>query len=736
MTDDGIIAPDPAWRLGEAAVAAIAAGRHADPFAVLGPHAIAGGVVVRAFVAAAEAVDLVDLAGKVIASMDRRHEDGVFEVALKKDPGAYRLSARNAGGAWTLEDPYRFAPVLGSLDDHLLAEGTHSRLWDKLGAHVIEHQGAKGTHFAVWAPNARRVSVVGAFNDWDGRRHPMRKRVDTGVWEIFLPGIGEGALYKYEIIGPTGAFLPLKSDPLAFSAEMRPGTASKVASPKPFEWTDAAYRASAPADWRRAPVSIYEVHLGSWRRGERGRFMTYDELADTLVPYIAGLGFTHIELLPITEHPLDASWGYQPTGLFAPTSRFGDPDAFARLVDRAHAAGLGVILDWVPAHFPTDAHGLYRFDGTPLYEHPDNRRGFHPDWNTAIYDFGRREIANFLVANAKFWMERFHIDGLRVDAVASMLYLDYSRKEGEWLPNDEGGRENKEAIDFLRRMNREVYGAFNGALTIAEESTAWPGVSQPVHAGGLGFGFKWNMGFMHDTLAYLAKEGVHRAWHHDLITFGMIYAFSENFVLALSHDEVVHGKASLVNKMAGLEGEKFATLRAYYGLMWGYPGKKLLFMGQEFAQRREWNENVGLDWELLDTVPHRGMADLVRDLNRLYRQKPALHARDCEGDGFEWLIVDDKLNSVFAFARHAPDANPVAVIVNMTPVQREHYVLPLPRPGRWVEVLNTDAAIYGGANRGNMGQVLAYDAEHAGKPAHAHLLLPPLAAIFLEWSPS
>ncbi len=725
-----------AWRLDDGAVAALAAGRHADPFAVLGPHAVSDGVVVRAFIAGATTLTLLAAGAKAGVAMTLRDPDGVFEVFLTRDPGAYTLAAGNAGGSWTVEDPYRLAPVLGSVDDYLHAEGTHGRLWERLGAHPMVHQGVTGTHFAVWAPNARRVSVVGDFNDWDGRRHPMRKRVDTGVWEIFLPGIGAGALYKYEIIAANGALLPLKSDPMAFAGEMRPGTASRVVATDAHAWTDDAWRTSQPADWRRAPVSIYEVHLGSWRRGERGRFLSYDELADTLVPYAAGLGFTHLELLPVSEHPLDASWGYQPVGLFAPTSRFGDPAGFARFVDKAHAAGLGVILDWVPAHFPTDAHGLYRFDGTALYEHPDQRRGFHPDWNTAIYDFGRREVANFLVANALFWLERFHIDGLRVDAVASMLYLDYSRKAGEWVPNDEGGRENKEAIAFLQRLNREVYASHPATLTIAEESTAWPGVSRPVHDGGLGFGFKWNMGFMHDTLAYMSKEGIHRRWHHDLITFGLLYAFSENFVLPLSHDEVVHGKASIVNKMAGLEGEKFATLRSYYALMWGYPGKKLLFMGQEFAQRREWNENVSLDWDLLDTGPHRGVADLVRDLNRLYRGKLALHARDCEGEGFEWLIVDDKDSSVFAFARHAPGANPIAVVVNLTPIAREHYMLPLPRPGRWIEILNTDSALYGGGDRGNLGLVLAYDAPHAGKPAHAHVLLPPLGALFLEWAPA
>jgi len=446
------------------------------------------------------------------------------------------------------------------------------------------------------------------------------------------------------------------------------------------------------------------------------------------------MGYTHIELLPVTEHPLDASWGYQPTGMFAPTSRFGSPEGFARFVDRAHAAGIGVILDWVPAHFPTDSHGLAWFDGSALYEHPDPRRGFHPDWNTAIYDFGRREVANFLIANALFWLERYHIDGLRVDAVASMLYLDYSRRDGEWLPNVHGGRENLDAIAFLQRMNKEVYAAHPGVMTIAEESTAWPGVSKPVHDGGLGFGFKWNMGFMHDTLSYMQREPVYRQYHHDDLTFGLIYAFAENFVLPLSHDEVVHGKNSIVNKMSGMEGDKFATLRAYYALMWAYPGKKLLFMGQDFGQRREWNENVGLDWDLMQYGPHKGLSDLVRDLNHLYRGRAALHQRDCEGDGFEWMVVDDNANSVFAWARYATDAMPIVVVANLTPVARDDYLLPLPLAGQWWEILNTDSERYFGLNRGNSGGVYAYAGDWKGKPASARINLPPLTAIMLEWA--
>jgi len=619
------------------------------------------------------------------------------------------------------------------MDDYYIAEGSHLRLFDKLGAHLIAHEGAIGIHFAVWAPNARRVSVVGDFNDWDGRRHAMRLRRDTGVWEIFVPDIAGGRPYKFEIIGAEGKRLPLKADPFAFRSELRPATASVTMAPLAHDWGDRAHRDFwKEADPRRQPVSIYEVHAGSWQRHSDGGFLSWDQLADKLIPYVVDTGFTHIEFLPITEHPFDPSWGYQTTGLYAPTARFGEPEGFARFVDGAHRAGIGVILDWVPAHFPVDEHGLIRFDGTALYEHADPRKGFHPDWNTAIYNFGRREVRSFLINNALFWGEKYHLDGLRVDAVASMLYLDYSRKEGEWIPNEKGGRENLEAVGFLQQMNKSIYAARSGMMTIAEESTSWPKVSQPVHEGGLGFGFKWNMGFMNDTLAYLSREPVHRKFHHNAITFGLTYAFSENFVLPLSHDEVVHGKGSLLHKMAGDDWQKFANLRAFYAFMWGYPGKKLLFMGQEFAQRDEWSEARALDWGLLDHGPHRGTRQLVRDLNHLYRSRPALHERDCEPDGFSWLIVDDAQNSVFAWLRTAPGASPVAVIANFTPVPREDYRVPLPHPGRWREIVNTDASEYGGSGRGNGGFVQAWPA--AGG-ASAAMLLPPLATILLELVP-
>ncbi len=708
------------------ALEALLQGRHGDPFSLLGVHAGPGGTYARVWIPGAERAEAFDLNGRRLGAVIRVDGRGLFEGKLLGPPRPVKYKAQSAGTQWWVTDPYSFGPVLGPVDDFLIAEGTHLRLYDKLGAHQISHEGATGIHFAVWAPNARRVSVVGDFNDWDGRRHVMRSRRDIGVWEIFIPDIGAGRHYKFEIIGLDGRLRPLKSDPFAFAAELRPSTASLTTAPPAHVWGDEAHRANwTGIDARRVPISIYEVHAGSWDRDGEGRFLSWDALADRLIPYVVEMGFTHIEFLPISEHPYDPSWGYQTTGLFAPSARFGDPSGFARFVDGAHRAGLGVLIDWVPAHFPTDPHGLIRFDGTALYEHEDPRQGHHPDWDTAIYNFGRREVASFLLNNALFWAERFHVDGLRVDAVASMLYRDYSRKAGEWIPNQEGGRENWEAVEFLRAMNRAVYATAPGILTVAEESTSWPGVSRPVHDGGLGFGFKWNMGFMHDTLLYMAREPVHRAHHHDDITFGLLYAFSENFVLPLSHDEVVHGKGSLLTKMAGDDWQKFANLRAYYALMWGYPGKKLLFMGQEFAQRQEWSEAQALDWYLLGAPAHEGVKRLVKDLNRLYREKPALHARDCESEGFAWAIADDRANSVFAWVRRAPGAPPVAVIANMTPVIRKDYRVPLPAEGTWKEMVNSDALHYGGSGVGNLGAVTC-------SGGSASLTLPPLATIMLE----
>jgi 1,4-alpha-glucan branching enzyme len=730
------VKPDPA------AIAALIEGTHTDPFAVLGVHAGPGGTFARVLLPGADVASAFSLDGEPLGDLARIDDRGLFEGALAGPPQPVRYRAGALGSEWWVADPYSFGPVLGPVDDLLFAQGTHFRLFDKLGAHLIEHEGALGVHFAVWAPNARLVSLVGDFNGWDPRRHPMRARRDIGVWEIFVPEIGEGALYKFRITGPDGVVQPLKADPFAFASELRPSTASVVARADRHEWADQAHRGFWRAvDPRRQPISIYEVHAGSWRRDENGWFQTWDRMAAELIPYVVDMGFTHIEFLPVCEHPYDPSWGYQTTGLYAPTARFGDIDGFARFVDGAHKAGVGVIVDWVPAHFPTDAHGLARFDGTALYEHADPRQGHHPDWDTAIYNFGRREVASFLVNNALFWAEKYHVDGLRVDAVASMLYRDYSREAGEWIPNAEGGRENWEAVDFLRAMNRALYSTNPGVFTVAEESTAWPGVTLPAYdipanAGSgsgrvtaLGFGFKWNMGFMHDTLAYMGRDAVHRRWHHTDITFGLMYAFAENFVLPLSHDEVVHGKGSLIEKMSGDDWQKFASLRAYYGMMWGYPGKKLLFMGQEFAQRREWSEDRALDWELLDAPVHAkthgGMRRWVRDLNHVYRDRPALHARDCEGEGFSWLVVDDAENSVFAWLRQAPGEPPVAVICNMTPNVHHGYRVPLPRDGQWYELLNSDAGDYGGSGQGNMGMVVASDGA-------ARITVPPLSTIMLE----
>ena len=717
--------------LSKTAIEAVVAGLHDDTFAVLGPHEVDHAMVVRAFVPGADRIDVMTRDRIPVATLARIHGGGLFEGEIPQRM-RYRLRAANARDTWEIDDPYAYGPVLGELDDWLLGAGRHGELYNRVGAHLITHEGSEGVHFAVWAPSAKRVSVVGDFNAWDGRRHVMRKRLGTGVWEIFVPGLSAGTLYKYEIVDGKGRMLPLKADPVGFAAELRPSTASIVCDIDHFDWSDEAWMtARANGAAHQQPISTYEVHLGSWQRGEDGQWLSYDDLCDRLIPYVLDLGFTHIELLPISEHPLDASWGYQPIGLFAPTRRYGDPAAFARFVDRCHRAGLGVILDWVPAHFPVDPHGLARFDGTALYEHEDPRQGFHPDWNTAIFNFGRNEVANYLLANALFWLDRYHIDGLRVDAVASMLYLDYSREPGAWIPNREGGNENLEAIDFLRELNKVVYARYPGVMMIAEESTAWPGVSRPTSYGGLGFGFKWNMGWMHDTLDYLKREPVHRAHHHNQITFGLFYAFSENFVLPLSHDEVVHGKGSLLTRMPGDAWQKFATLRALYGMMWAYPGKKLLFMGQEFAQGREWNVDASLEWSLLDVQSHRGVQALVRDCNRFYRSLPALHHRDVERDGFQWIVGDDNRHSVFAWLRLGDEGMPaMAAVANLTPVPRENYRIGLPAPGRWRQILNTDGAAYGGSDFETAGDVVA-----AGPPSHgfaqsAALALPPLAVLW------
>ena len=727
-SDAGTLAPEPL----ATDIAAIVAGTHGNPFAVLGLHPTAAGLQARCFIPGAEHAEALTLSGEPIGTLERRHDGGFFQglVSIKtRQPIRYR--AHRGHDSWDVSDPYTYGPVLGPMDDYFLREGSHVRLHEKMGAHLIHHEGADGCHFAVWAPNARRVSVVGHFNGWDGRLHVMRARHDSGIWEIFLPGVGVHEAYKFEIAGPDGVVLPLKADPFARRAELRPETASVTTNDIAQTWDDEAHMQHwATTDVRRQPISIYEVHAASWQRRDDGTMLSWDELADRIIPYCVDMGFTHIEFLPITEYPYDPSWGYQTTGLYAPTARFGEPEGFARFVNGCHKSGLGVILDWVPAHFPTDAHGLGQFDGTALYEHADPRKGFHPDWNTAIYNFGRTEVKSYLINNALYWREVFHLDGLRVDAVASMLYLDYSRKEGEWIPNEYGGRENLEAVKFLQELNARVYGTHPGIVTIAEESTSWPKVSAPTNDGGLGFGFKWNMGFMHDTLAYLQRDPIYRKHHHHELTFGLVYAFSENFVLPLSHDEVVHGKGSLVAKMAGDDWQKFANLRAYYAFMWGYPGKKLLFMGQEFAQWREWDENRGLDWDLLWQGPHSGMKQLVKDLNHTYRNTVALHARDCEGEGFEWLVADDAELSVYAWLRKAPGERPVAVITNFTPVPHQAYHLRLPAEGRWREIINTDAGLYGGSGMGNGGHVGAR--RTANGEILAQIVLPPLATLMLE----
>ncbi len=726
----------PAPRLPRDIAQAIHDGRHSDPFAVLGPHDADGIRTVTAFdPGAAEMFALTGGTGGKTSALPRVAEGlAVFSGPVPEGP--YRLRGRSdADGTWEIDDPYRFGPVMGDLDEYLLGEGRHQRLWEALGAHVRQHEGVDGTHFAVWAPNAQRVAVVGGFNHWDGRRHGLRRRGGTGVWEIFIPGIVEGEAYKYEITGADGRRQPLKSDPVGFGSQHPPANASVVRDIRGYGWKDADWMATRDGNnARTAPITIYEVHLGSWRRlpDEGNRPLSYREAATELVDYVHDMGFTHIELMPVSEYPFDGSWGYQPVGMFAPTVRHGPPHEFRDLVDAAHRKGLGVLIDWVPGHFPSDPHGLGRFDGTPLYEHADPREGFHNDWNTLIYNFGRVEVKNFLIANALYWLEEYHIDGLRVDAVASMLYRDYSRAADAWVPNKDGGRENYEAIAMLREMNTMAYGAVPGIMTVAEESTSFPGVSRPVDGGGLGFGYKWNMGWMNDTLDYMHRDPIHRRHHHHQMTFGLHYAFTENFVLPISHDEVVHGKGSMIGKMPGDRWDKFANLRAYYGFMWGHPGKKLLFMGQEFGQSAEWNHNAQLDWGALDDPLHAGLQRLVRDLNTLYRAMPALHVMDAESDGFQWIEANDADTSVFAWVRRGGGGDAYCVVVcNMTPTERPDYRIGLPSAGTWREALNTDAPIYGGAGRGNMGAVEATGEGHQGQPASARMVLPPLAVVIL-----
>lgn len=719
---------------------------HWDPFRVLGLHqaSINGskGSVIRAFLPQARRVWVLEQTsgnGSGRVEMTRLHDGGVFEAVFpgRTDRFPYRLACEgNEGNRWETHDPYRFGPYLSDYDLHLLGEGTHFKNYEKLGAHIIEHEGVKGVHFAVWAPNALRVSVVGNFNGWDGRAHPMRNCGPAGFWEIFIPDLAEGEVYKYEIKSRYHGYMVTKADPYGFYAERRPDTASIVWDINKHQWKDQDWLEARPQKQSLdAPISVYEIHLGSWKRKpeENNRFLTYRELADDLVQYLDGLGFTHVELLPINEHPFDGSWGYQPVGYFAPTSRHGSPDDFAYFVDKLHQHGYGVILDWVPAHFPRDVHGLGFFDGTHLYEHEDPRLGEHRDWGTKIFNYGRSEVRNFLLGNALFWLDHYHIDGLRVDAVASMLYLDYSRKAGEWVPNKFGGNENLEAIDFLKKLNEVSHHYHPGILTIAEESTSWGGVSRPTYLGGLGFSLKWNMGWMNDTLRFMQKDPLYRKYDHGMLTFSLIYAFTENFMLPLSHDEVVHGKGSLLDKMPGDTWQKHANLRLLYGYMWGHPGKKLLFMGDEFAQWREWKHDESLDWHLLQSDSHEGIQRLITDLNALYKREPALHQVDFEWTGFEWLELHDWENSALAFLRRGKNpGDDMVVVCNFTPVVREDYRVGVPAGGYYREILNTDSSLYGGSNAGNSGGVWARPEPHAGRPFHIPLKLPPLGTLFLK----
>jgi len=717
--------------LDKTAVGALIEGREADPFALLGPHETTSGTVIRAVLPGASSATVIDLQGKTLATFRRTHPNGLFEATLPARV-PYRLRIDWQGVMQETEDPYAFPPLLGQLDVYLLAEGRHWRMGTCLGAQPMEVDGVAGVRCAVWAPNARRVSLIGNFNAWDGRRHPMRLRIECGVWEIFIPRLSIGELYKYEILGADDT-LVAHADPVARAAEVPPATGSMVASPAPFAWSDEDWQAARPRRTDAAPLAIYEVHAASWRRHTDGRSLSWHELADQLIPYARDLGFTHIELMPVMLHPFGGSWGYQPLGQFVPMPELGPPEAFATFVDRCHHAGLGVILDWVPAHFPTDAHGLAHFDGTALYEHADPREGMHRDWNTLIYNLGRNEVRGFLIGSALHWLERFHVDGLRVDAVASMLYRDYSLAEGEWIPNRYGGRENLEAIAFLQELSHAIAENVPGAMLIAEESTAFPGVTRPAATGGLGFTHKWNMGWMHDTLRYIGHDPVHRTHHHDDMTFGLLYAFTERFILPISHDEVVYGKGSLLGRMPGDHWQKFANLRAYLAFMWTHPGKKLLFMGGEFGQPEEWNHDSQLSWQLTGNPMHAGVSRLLKDLNAIYQKEPTLHARDFSSEGFRWVVGDDRAQSIFAWVRYGSEADsPLLVVCNFTPVPRQDYHVGVPETGYWTEILNTDAATYGGSGMGNLGGVNATACGSHGLRAALALTLPPLAVIVLK----
>ena len=721
----------------DAVLEALAEARHADPFGALGPHVDPRGIVIRTIIPTAEHVAVTRNGSRPIA-MTRRHSAGIFEALLPdtRDIPDYRLSVSYfGGGAAELDDPYRYGRVLSDYDLYLFGEGKHTRIYDKLGAHPMTIGEAEGVHFAVWAPNAKRLSVVADFNAWDGRRHPMRSLGSSGVWEIFIPHIALGERYKFEILTKHGEVV-LKSDPFGFAFELPPQTASVVCAPA-YDWNDGAWMAAREShgSWFHRPFAAYEVHLGSWARvpEDDNRYLTYAELAARLIPYVKEMGYTHIELLPVMEHPFSGSWGYQVVGFFAPTSRFGKPEAFKAFVDACHANGIGIILDWVPGHFPKDAHGLARFDGTALFEHADPRQGEHREWGTLIFNYGRNEVRNFLLANALFWLHEYHVDGLRVDAVASMLYLDYSRTDGEWLPNRYGGRENIDAINFLREMNMLTHAEQPGSITVAEESTAWPSVSRPTYVGGLGFTYKWNMGWMNDILEYVTKDPVHRRWEHRHLTFSLLYAFTENFILPFSHDEVVHGKGSMFAKIPGDDWQKAATLRALYGFMYAHPGKKLMFMGCEFGQTPEWNYDHSLDWHVLDQPLHKGLRQFVQDLNRIYAAEHALHEVDFDPAGFQWIDCNDSENSVVSFIRRAKDGKDFLVaIANFTPVPRDGYRIGVPAGGPYLELVNSDSQVYGGGNVGNGGVIFTESIASHGHNHSLRLHLPPLGFLLLK----
>ncbi|MFT6194327.1 MAG: 1,4-alpha-glucan branching enzyme [Cognaticolwellia sp.] len=723
--------------------------QHQDVFSVLGMHnhPTVSGLIVRTFLPEALSVEVIDSKNnKLVATLNSVDQAGLFEGKLgrRRNTFDYRLRVYYKNESVIVDDPYRYPSLLTPQDLYLFCEGTDEQTYQWMGSHEVTVDNVQGTHFVLWAPNASRVSVVGDFNFWDGRRHVMRKHLSSGVWEIFLPNVAASASYKYEIADQNFHIQPLKADPYTFSMQLAPETASKVIQNSDYQWQDQQWinDRDRSSNHYNGAVSIYEVHLGSWKRNQENNadhihapsYLTYRELAEQLVPYAVEMGFTHLQLMPVSEYPFDGSWGYQPIGLFAPTARFGSSDDFKFFVDCCHRAGIGLLLDWVPGHFPTDKYGTGQFDGTCLYEHEDVRKGFHPDWQTLIYNYGRAEVQSYLISNAIYWLDQFHIDGLRVDAVASMLYLDYSREAGEWLPNIHGGRENLEAIELLQQVNTRSYAKHPGVMMIAEESTAWPGVSKPVDAGGLGFGFKWNMGWMNDTLKFMARDPIHRQHHHSEMTFGLVYSFSENFVLPISHDEVVHGKGSLLNKMPGDDWQKFANLRAYYGFMWTHPGKKLLFMGCEFAQREEWNHDQSLDWHLLEHASHKGVQTLIKDLNHTYRNIPALYELDCDNSGFEWLDSQNNQQSILIYLRKGQAGTaPALVVVNLTPSSYENFSVGVPLSGFYRECLNTDSSNYGGSNIGNGGGVYSVNQPYAGQEHLLVMSVPPLATMIFEW---